>query len=118
MKKLIISLIVAGLMFGLVPQSQAINREWSAALGFLGGILVADSMHNHHQDRIVYRQPCYEDSYYCAPGHWEEIMQQRWVPGYWIEGRDRCGYPTQTWIEGYYIMVPVRVYRCCPHCGR
>lgn len=125
MKKLMISLIVAGLMFAIVPQAQAINKEWSAALGFLGGVLVADSYHNHHHEyrqRVVYVQPCYNEPVYyyeCAPGQWIRELRQRWISGYYIEGRDHYGYPyTKEWVEGHMEYYYVSVYRPCPRCGR
>lgn len=112
MKKIITSLLIACLLF-LVPQAQAINKEWSAALGFLGGVLVANAYDNHHttyyETRPVYVETrCYEPR--VISGHYETRYEKYWVPGRQVVVRDRCGNKVVRYESGYYDYRPVSVW--------
>jgi len=67
-KLLLISVLTGGVLFA--PQAQAINEEWSAVAGFVGGLLVANA--SDRETRVVVREERYQrptTPYYRARPH-------------------------------------------------
>lgn len=101
----------------------AINREWSAALGFLGGVLFANAARcdGVTYERVVERPVVVERPIIVEqPVVWREIVVERpacgywdwrerrvWVPGRWRH--DRCR-GRRMWEEGHYRVERVRVW--------
>ena len=56
-KTMYVCLMVAMLMLSTTP-TKAINKEWSAVAGFVGGLLVANAVQNYERDctPVVYRE--------------------------------------------------------------
>lgn len=90
--------------------AQAINKEWSAVLGFLGGYMVA----NGGLGRPAYCEPVMYETVVVPPpapmGHYECQPQQVWVPGWWSCVATPCGYVRRTWNPGYYRVEYVQVW--------
>jgi hypothetical protein len=100
-----------------IPQAQAINREWSAVLGFLGGYMVANgglSQRAYSCEPVVVEQPVvYRTVVVEEPvetGHYECRPQQVWVPGCWSYAGGPCGYGRRMWNPGYYRVDYVQVW--------
>lgn len=110
MKKLII--IITALAIATTP-CMAINKEWSAALGFLGGVVATKAFDNHreHYERHnVYYCPPPQTVYVVQSGHWEVIQEKVWVPGQWIFQEIGPNTYKKVWQEGYYKIVEKRVW--------
>ncbi|MFH0915985.1 MAG: hypothetical protein V1912_06005 [bacterium] len=116
MKKMIL-VWTAILMVTAFQPAQAINREWSAVLGFLGGYMVANgglSQRAYSCEPVVVAPPVvYERVMVQEPeamGYYECQPQQVWVPGWWSSVRTPCGYVRRTWNPGYYQVQYVQVW--------
>ena len=124
MKKALLTTVLMGaLVAGPAMQASAINREWSAVLGFLGGYMVANGGLGHrtvYQEPVYVQQPVYHETIIVeepvVTGHYE--MQERtiWEPGFWELIVTRCGREQRIWHDGYYRteMVQVWVDDCRP----
>lgn len=110
MKTIITAITILSLLT-LTPSAKAINEEWSAVAGFVGGLLfsaavssdshVTTSTHvtrhyeYHHSPRPIR----------CAPqphGYWKYTNEKRWIPGTWYYEYDDCGRQVKYWREGYW----------------
>lgn len=134
-KRICILLAGAILLIGTGPAAQAINNEWSAALGFLGGVMLANTIFYpppppmvapppYPPREVVYTAPApivvERPVYYSPPptvvretparGHYEIRQRQEWVPGRWITESTRNGRMRQVWEPGHYRMVKVKVW--------
>lgn len=123
MKTTKVLILILGLAVVLQPvAAQAINREWSAALGFLGGMLVANASRGQpvYYEPVVVHQPVVvpQPVYVEQPveyGYYEYREQPIWVPGVWVYvGPPHC--QRRTWQPGYYRTEMVRVWvsGCAP----
>ncbi|MCB1070425.1 MAG: hypothetical protein H7A43_04985 [Verrucomicrobia bacterium] len=109
------SLLAVGL---IAPKpAQAINKEWSAAAGFVGGMLFNQAIQcdrtvvTHQQSVVEYRpqrrvyieepEPC---------GYWEVRREKVWVPGCWEYIDLGCNRYRKEWSEGYYRWDTRRVW--------
>ena len=132
--KTIITVLVVAVVVGAAVPAQAINREWSAALGFLGGLLVANSANSGpvYQERVYVQPSCppppvYQERVYVPVpypervvvrerprGRYEYRRQPVWVPGRWVhvEGGRRGHHRREgrVWEPGYYRYETVRVW--------
>ena len=113
---------------GHAQPAKAINKEWSAALGFLGGVLVANNCgsRSYESSTVVYREysppprVIYERPRYVEPppvvvrrapsGHYEYREQQVWVPGRWDYVETGCNTFRRVWTPGCYRTETVRVW--------
>ncbi len=128
MKKMMMLVGLTGAMAvaGAMP-AQAINKEWSAALGFLGGVLVSDCAHGGWGGpRERYGPPPCERPVYYAPapvyvqqapiivqqpsGHYEYREEQQWVPGFWQYQQIDMNTYRKIWVAGHYQPVQVKVW--------
>lgn len=131
MKKGIITAGLAGAM--LVAQAmpaQAINKEWSAVAGFVGGMLFANAANNnaHHsrgsrpgavahrqpahqvhyqpvQQKVVYQQPIQQTVIYeeqVQTGYWAWRTKRVYVPGRWVYEDTGCGTQRKVWYPAHY----------------
>ena len=117
MKKTMLTLVLMGvLVAGPAMQASAINREWSAVLGFLGGYMVANggmgSRTVVYQEPVYVQQPVYRETIIVEQpaGHYEYREQQIWEPGFWESIVLRCGRVDRVWHEGYYRTEMVRIW--------
>lgn len=111
MKRTILVSILLGLFLVSSATTNAINKEWSAVLGFVGGVVVANSFDNHpvHRDIIIERQ--YRPYYAEYPtGHYELRTRQVWVPGEYQYVYGRHGRVQRVWASGYYRIERCRVW--------
>lgn len=112
----------------VAPQrAEAINREWSAVLGFVGGYALANAVNCPRP--VYYEQPVYverpvypvyvEQPVYVQPapvfveepaGYYEWQPQRIWVQGCWVHSYDNWGYRRRMWQPGYYRTHQVRVW--------
>ena len=120
---IVVSLLTLGLMVGPSMEAKAINKEWSAVAGFLGGVLVAN---NHHyrqsyrrEARCYTAQPVVVQQQYCPPpvvvvqqpsGHYELQERQVWVPGTWVYQEIGPNTYQKVWQPGCYKTETVRVW--------
>ena len=129
MKKTLLAVATGSLILGQTMPAQAINREWSAALGFLGGVVTANAFGGHRtvvQERVYCPPPVYRETVvvrqpmYCPPpviveqpvvtGHYEWREQQVWMPGRWVTFEGCGGQLRQEWQPGYYRTERVQVW--------
>ena len=108
-----IALVLAGAQ---VQPAKAINEEWSAVAGFVGGVLFANAAncnrsYSYQPSTVVYRepavvyetQPTYVVRHRPEPqGYYEWRTERIWVPGCWVYEDDGCGYRRKIWQSGYY----------------
>lgn len=115
------SIITIGLVCVCVctpPKANAINEEWAAVAGFVGGMLFQAASQNshviHQPQQVVYHtpEPVYQrPQRICRPrGHWEVVQHREWVPGYWSWSIDKCGRKTRRYINGYWDYTTERVW--------
>lgn len=109
--------VTTALWVGPAMQASAINREWSAVLGFLGGYMVANGglcTRTVYQEPVCVQQPVYRETIIVqepvVTGHYEYREQQIWVPGFWESIPLRCGRVDRVWHEGYYRTEMVRIW--------
>jgi len=124
-KLLLISVLTCGLLFA--PQAQAINEEWAAVLGFIGGVLVAKSSDCDRETRVVVREEryhierpamvyrprrrhCDHTEIEVPSGYYKTITERYWVPGRRIITRGHCGRKAIRYIQGYYDYREIRVW--------
>ncbi|HMO52693.1 MAG TPA: hypothetical protein PKE26_15995 [Kiritimatiellia bacterium] len=125
--------LAAALVAGMSTPARAMNKEWAAVAGFVGGVLVANSAYCrpattvYHQPRVVYQQPVVV--YESAPvvvhqrpsrvvvrhepvrrGYYEWRTERVWVPGTWIYEDLGCGSRRKIWQPGYYETVRNKVW--------
>jgi len=136
MKKYLTTLSVAAAVIAAQAMpARAINKEWSAVAGFVGGVLVANAAHGHrsyHRDvyyhrpvqHVVYQpvqhvvyQPVqhvvYQPVVYHEPqprGYYEWRTERVWNPGCWVY--ESYGYNSRrkVWQPGYYQTVRNKVW--------
>mgnify|MGYP001767324374 CR=1 FL=1 len=128
MKKTMLATLLMGvLVAGPAMQASAINREWSAVLGFLGGYMVANGglcPRTVYQEPVYVERPVYRETIIVeqpvVTGHYEFREEQIWVPGFWESIPLRCGRVDRVWHEGYYRTEMFRVWvdDCRPRHGR
>jgi hypothetical protein len=113
----------------ITSNSYAINKEWSAVAGFVGGVLFhsAISDASSHSTRVTYNHHSYEPPRshvytsvhyhqhggYRQPeprGHWETVSDRRWISGSWYYEYDHCGRTIKHWREGYWDYYNRRVW--------
>ena len=127
MKNMLITAgLTAAMAAGPVMSAQAINKEWAAVAGFVGGVLVANAANCNSQTYyysppppppppVVYHQPAPVVHHYHhqpapvvryehAPrrGHYEYRTERIWVPGAWVYQDSGCGSRRRVWQPGYY----------------
>lgn len=115
----LVSLAAAAVLLAQAWPAQAINKEWSAALGFLGGMMFANATCPGPmvvREPVVVEQPVVvHRRVFVEPppprGHYEYRARRVWVPGRWIVmSSGRCGYPRRVWEPGCYRHEQVRVW--------
>jgi len=108
--------LIAALVLVQPLRASAINKEWSAVLGFLGGVLVANAScapNTVVREEVYVQQPVIRERIIIEEpepcGHYEYREQRVWVPGRWIyTGHGRCR--RRVWQSGYYRTELVRVW--------
>ncbi|HMP72452.1 MAG TPA: hypothetical protein PKE55_04235 [Kiritimatiellia bacterium] len=106
--------LAVGLTLGAGAPAQAMNREWAAVAGFVGGVLVSHAVHapratvvHHHapvvRETVVIHEPP-------PSGYWEVRSERIWVPGQWIHHDLGCGRFQRVWQPGHYQVVQRRVW--------
>ena len=128
MKKLVlISVLTGGLLFA--QQAQAINEEWSAALGFVGGLLVANASNCDRETRVVVREERYHRPIIMGDVKMVYSPRTRAAPLYYRarphrSTRRHCDRTEIAVPSGYYEIrterywVPGRRIITRDHCGR
>ena len=96
--------------------AMAMNKDWAAGLGFLGGVLVGEATHGgagcEHQvycqlapvvvqPAVIVEQP---------GGHYEFQREQQWVHGYWQHEQIGCNAYEKVWIPAHYQTVTVKIW--------
>ena len=83
---------------------------WAALGGFLlGGLLLSDSGHAHHEyrtvrhERVIVEEPV-------AQGYYTYRTQRVWHPGHHIHRRLACGTLRRVWEPGHYEHRKVKVW--------
>lgn len=116
MKKLsALSLLAVG-AFALAPNPAVAGDKGLAILGgFLGGLIVANSV-NHADHTTVVVEPS------CPPpastsvvvvgdgGYWRESYVQVWVAPTWVVAYDSWHRPMRRYVAGHYVSRPHRVW--------
>ena len=124
--------LALAMALGQVTPAKAINEEWAAVAGFVGGLLVANASQGHstrythttyyqpapvvvHSPPpvVIYEPPSHHVVRYHAPPpprvHYEVQTRRVWVPGRWVYEDTGCGRPRKIWEPGYYDTVREKV---------
>lgn len=98
-------------MFLFTIPAQAINKEWSAGLGFLGGVLVANAYDNHCAPTRTYYEsrPVYVE-HYEPRGYYTTKTERYWVPGRRVIRYTECGRRYYEYEPGHYEYRDVQVW--------
>lgn len=122
-RKLLLAGLIPLMLVTTTPRAQALNPEWAAVLGAVGGFYLADRFAGPStcyaaepegltlQDAYYTRH--YPSSYFASSprsGHYEIIVRQTWVPGRYIYTRTGCNRYRRHWNEGYYQTAQVRIW--------
>lgn len=114
---------LSGMMaFATVQPVQAMNKEWAAVAGFVGGLLVANAgpCGPVYRTAPVYRD--YSTQYYTseprvtvqystrARGHYQWQTEREWVPGCWTYEDMGCGRSRKVWQPGHYRTFRTKVW--------
>jgi len=118
MKKIIwTTALLTALAAGPAMQASAINREWSAVLGFLGGYMMANGglcPRTVYQEPVYVERPVYRERVVIeepvVTGHYEFRERRVWEPGFWECIATRCGREERVWHEGYYRTEMIKVW--------
>jgi hypothetical protein len=135
--KLALMGLTAAMVAGQATPAMAINKEWSAALGFLGGVMATRTYDHHREYRREYYGGCESRGYDYPPqqvivqqpptviyqqapvivqqpavqqGHYEWRDEQQWVPGEWRYEEIGCNTYRKTWCPGYYKTVRTQIW--------
>lgn len=138
-KTLMVVGLTGAMAFASTMPAMAINKEWSAALGFLGGMLATRTYDYNHSQGYgrggcgprYYAPPppppCAPPVYVQAPpptvivqqqpvyiqqpaGHYEIRQERQWVEGSWRYEQLDCNTYRKVWSPGYYQTVEVKVW--------
>ena len=115
MKNAVVGGMLAAACAAAPMEARAINEEWSAVAGFVGGLLVGRAYQNECAPsrgeviihRTEYRSPPCEP---VATGHWEYRQTRRWIEGYWTVSYRECGRSYEHYVPGYYKYEQTRVW--------
>ena len=118
---IVVWLLTLALIAGPSMEAKAINREWSAVAGFLGGVLVANNYHYRHEYRgsrcyasqpVVVQQACPPQVVVVEQpaGHYELQERQVWVPGAWVYQEIGPNTYQKVWQPGCYKTETIRVW--------
>lgn len=114
------AMVMAGLVaLGVATPrpAQAINEEWAAVAGFVGGVLFSEASRCDRtvvverpvvERRVVHRPVVIERPEPC--GYWEVRRVKVWVPGSWTYIDLGCNRYRKVWNEGYYRWESQRVW--------
>jgi|GEM_PF-1375016 len=116
MKKLVTLSLIAASAFALAPKPAVAGDKGLAVLGgFLGGLIVANSINNQSD----YCAPSYGSTYYPAPpiavvsngyGYWDYTPFQVWVAPRWVVTYDAYRHPHRHYVSGHYRTETSRVW--------
>lgn len=89
------------------PKTAKANDTGAILGGFIGGVIVASALNDHHHETVIVR-----DSDRCEEprGYWREVAVRVWVPGCWVVERDDWGRHCRRYVEGHYEMRRDRVW--------
>lgn len=109
MKSIIAISLIAALATVLpTPKAQAINQEWAAVAGFVGGYLFSSATSDRYcEPRRVYYEPTYT---YQPTGYYRTEVRRYWTPGYYDYEYTECGSRRKYWVNGYWSERQVRVW--------
>ena len=125
-KGLIIAGLAVAVTFMQVQPVQAINKEWSAVAGFVGGLLFANAANcsPRYEQRVTYSQPVQRKVVYQQPvqttrvvyeepvqtGYYAWRTKRVWVPGRWVYEQTPCGTQRKVWYQGHYKTTRYKVW--------
>ena len=121
MKKMLITAgLAAAMVTGQAQTANAMNEEWAAVAGFVGGVLLANAASCNTPTVRYYEPARVEYRHYEPPrriarcdaqprGRYEYRTERVWVPGYWTYDSD-CGGRRQVWQPGYYETTRSKVW--------
>lgn len=110
--------LTAAMVTGSAIPAKAMNEEWAAVAGFVGGVLIANaancsSRSYYYESAPVYREPPRHVVHYeyerPSRGRYEYRTERVWVPGYWTRERSHCG-TRNVWQPGYYETTREKVW--------
>jgi hypothetical protein len=134
-KRWITAGMAMAMALGQATPAKAINEEWAAVAGFVGGLLVANASQGHSSTRYThttYYQPApvvvhspppvviheapprHVVRHRPAPppprGYYEVQTRRVWVPGRWVYEDTGCGRPRKIWEPGYYDTIREKIW--------
>ncbi len=126
MKRLIVPVLIGVMVLGQPHEAAARGgRKTAAALGFLGGLLVAEAYRPSrvYREEVVIERPVVREIVVERPvyrhrdviverprGHYECVERRVWEPGRWVYYESACGFTRRFWEPGCYRTVRERVW--------
>jgi hypothetical protein len=89
------------------PKTAKANDAGAILGGFIGGVIIANALNDHHHGTVVVR-----DGDRCDDnrGYWRDVSVRIWVPGAWVFERDHHGRHCRRYIAGHYELRTDRVW--------
>lgn len=102
-----LALALATLAAVATPKTAKANDAGKILGGFIGGVIVASALNDHHHETVIVR-----DNDRCDEprGYWRDVSVRVWVPGCWVFERDHCGRSYRRYVEGHYEFRSDRVW--------
>jgi len=97
------------------PKTAKANDTGAILGGFIGGVIVANALNDHHHETIIVRDGDRCDE---PRGYWREVSVRVWVPGCWVVERDRWDRHCRRYVEGHYEYRRDRVWVAYNDCDR
>lgn len=113
MNKILIVTVLCATCLINPPKANAINEEWSAVAGFVGGVLAANAFDNHSHRTVTvnhYDNYYQRTEYYRPSGRYEWRSTRVYIPGRWVYEYTPCGRRERIWQPGYYTYERERVW--------
>lgn len=90
----------------LAPKPAAASDKGLAMVGgFLGGLIVASAINDHHYDAYPIHSTTVlvnDRNDRCDEGFWKEVTIRTWVPDCWVVERSHHGRSYRRFISGHY----------------
>lgn len=110
-----LALTLATLAAVATPNTAKANDAGKILGGFIGGVIVASALNDHHHETVIVRDGDRCDE---PRGYWREVSVRVWVPGCWVFESGHHGHGYKRYVEGHYELRHDRVWVAYNDCDR